>query len=150
MDETDIEIIKILQKSSKIPVKEIAKKINLSYTAAFMRILKLEKNGVIEKYAIRLDEPKIGRNFRAFITVRVDQHKNDPIENVKLLTKLKEVETIDFISGDWDIIIRVGLKDIDHLREFINKKLPHALPNATCSQPIVILEHHFKEMEPLL
>ncbi len=28
-----------------------------------------------------------------------------------------------FVSGDWDIIVRVGLRDISHLRNFINDEL---------------------------
>ncbi|MBI2040707.1 MAG: Lrp/AsnC family transcriptional regulator [DPANN group archaeon] len=149
MDDINRQIIKMLQENARMPVKEIAKKVKLSYTAAFMRIAKLEKNKFILKYSARLDRKKLDRNIMAFITVKVDQYKGRPEEDRKKLLALKEVETLDFTTGDWDIFIRAGFKDMAHLEEFLHETLPKALPHGTRNQTMLILEHNFKEMEPL-
>jgi Lrp/AsnC family transcriptional regulator, leucine-responsive regulatory protein len=50
LDLTDKKLINILQIDSKTTVKQIALKLNLSPTAIYERIKKLEKNKVIERH----------------------------------------------------------------------------------------------------
>ena len=49
LDDTDKKLLMLLQEDSKMTTKEIANQLNLSATAVYERIRKLEKNKVIKK-----------------------------------------------------------------------------------------------------
>ena len=59
LDKTDNDILSYLQKDSKIAIKQLSVYLNLSNTAIYERIKKLEKNGVIEKYVAIVNKEKI-------------------------------------------------------------------------------------------
>jgi len=50
LDDTDLQILKLLQTNAQLTIKEIAAQINLSITPVHDRIKKLEREGIIEKY----------------------------------------------------------------------------------------------------
>ena len=55
LDETDIQILKTLQKNAKLTTKELADAVHLTPTPVFERQKRLEKNGYIIKYVAVLD-----------------------------------------------------------------------------------------------
>ncbi len=63
IDQIDIKIIKILAENARIPVLEIAKKINSSASFVINRMKNLEKKGIILNYRIGLNLEKIGKEF---------------------------------------------------------------------------------------
>ena len=56
MDNTDIKILKELQQDSRLSIREISKRVNLSPPSVTERIRKLEDSGVIEGYTIKINE----------------------------------------------------------------------------------------------
>ena len=50
LDATDLKILRILQEDSRLTVKELAEKINLSPSPTFERQKRLEREGYIERY----------------------------------------------------------------------------------------------------
>ena len=55
IDKKDIQILRIIQRNSKITTREIAKQLNLPVTTVFTRIKKLEQKGIIKEYRAILD-----------------------------------------------------------------------------------------------
>ena len=53
LDETDKQILEMMQEDAKINIKEIAAKLNMTKTPIYERIKRLEKAGVIDKYVTR-------------------------------------------------------------------------------------------------
>ena len=77
---------------------------------------------------LELDNKKIGRNVSAFIDITVDYRllKEIKISQHELAKKLKQhdfVEEAAMVTGGTDIIIKVRVKDIDELDDFVTKKL---------------------------
>ena len=140
MDDKDTQIITILQKNAQMSVKDIARQLKLSYTATFMRINKLEREDVIRKYTVDVDSKKLNRNLSAIVTIRVDQYKSSATADREKLIMLPEVERIDFVSGEWDILIWASFRDMEHLKDFLQYILPKALGNATRNQTMLVLE----------
>ena len=56
LDHIDKRILTYLQKDSKITTKELSVHLNLSSTAIYERVRKLERKGIIEAYSIRLNK----------------------------------------------------------------------------------------------
>lgn len=69
IDQTDIEILRWLQKNSRMQWKEIGEKVHLTGQAVAARIRKLEDLGIIEGFTVKLNPNKLGNSITAFITV---------------------------------------------------------------------------------
>lgn len=66
IDQTDKEILELLEENSRIKVKEIAKEVHLSAPTVSQRLIKLEEE-VIRQYSIKVDQTKIGYPIHSFI-----------------------------------------------------------------------------------
>ena len=66
LDETDIQILKTLQKNAKLTTKELADAVHLTPTPVFERQKRLEKNGNIIKYVAILDPEKLDQGLLVF------------------------------------------------------------------------------------
>jgi Lrp/AsnC family leucine-responsive transcriptional regulator len=68
LDKTDKKLLYFLQEDSKQTTKELANKLDLSVTAVYERIKKLEKQGVISKYVAIINRQKVERILSFFAT----------------------------------------------------------------------------------
>jgi Lrp/AsnC family leucine-responsive transcriptional regulator len=113
-----------LQENSKQTTKALAMALNLSVTAVYERIKKLEKHQVIERYTALVNKSKVKRDFVAFCHVKLIQHSQDYVIKFEHeIAKLEEVLECYHISGDYDYIIKVLVADMAEFREFMVKKL---------------------------
>ena len=73
IDETDLKILRILQKDSKKTTKEIAEILNLTSSPVYERIKRLEKQKLIKKYVALVDKKKVkhthNSNLHGFFTI---------------------------------------------------------------------------------
>jgi len=123
-DEIDKKLLVLLQSDSKQTNKELSNNLNLSVTAVYERIKKLEREGIIEKYVALVRKENINKSFVAFCNIKLVQHSQDyVIKFEKDVTKLKEVLECYHISGDYDYLLKVLVKDMEEFREFMVKKL---------------------------
>ena len=61
LDQTDLQILKTLQKNSKLTTKELADAVHLTPTPVFERQKRLERQGYIKKYVAVLNPEKLGQ-----------------------------------------------------------------------------------------
>ncbi len=128
MDEKDEKILKLLKENSKLTTHQISKKTLMPITTVHNRIKKLENEGVIKRYTLELDDKKIGKPISAYIQIIVDYKllKEKKMSQHELARKLKAHESVEeaaMVTGGTDIIIKVGVKDIDELDNFVTKYL---------------------------
>ncbi len=124
LDDIDFKILSLLQTDAKLTNKQIAAKVHLSPTPIFERIKRLEKNGFIKKYMAIVDAEKLGRSLIVFCNVNLKEHTKE-IGNkfVKDITSLKEVTECYNISGDYDFLMKVIVRDMKHYQDFVINKL---------------------------
>jgi len=124
IDKTDKKLINILQIDSKTTTKKIATELNLSVTAIYERIKKLEKKGIIKKYVAVINKEKVNRNFIVFCQVKLVQHHHIYIKEFeKEVLQFNEVLACYNISGDYDYLLKVAVENMKSYRDFINLKL---------------------------
>lgn len=124
LDATDKKLLYLLQNDTKKTTKELSLLLNLSVTAVYERIKKLEREGIIDKYVVLLNRAKIEKGFVVFCHLKLIQHTKvfiDQFENEVI--QLKEVLECHHVSGDYDYILKIVVKDMDAYREFLVKKL---------------------------
>ena len=76
-DEIDKKLLEFLQQDSKQTNKELSNKLNLSVTAVYERIKKLEREGVISKYVALIKKEKVEKAFVAFCHIKLVKHSQD-------------------------------------------------------------------------
>ncbi len=124
LDLTDKKLINLLQNNSKQTTKQLSLQLNLSVTAVYERIKKLEKEGVIEKYVALVNKHKIEKSFLVFCHVKLVQHSKEYVTTFEReILKLEEVSECFHVSGDYDYILKIYVKDMDAYRNFMVTKL---------------------------
>ncbi len=123
-DETDQKLLLFLQEDYKQTTKELSHKLGLSVTAVYERIRKMENTGVISKYVALLDRKKINRNFIVLCHIKLAQHKKEYVlQFEREVMNLQEVTECFHVSGDYDYILKIGVKDMEDYRNFMLSKL---------------------------
>ena len=108
----------------KKTTKELSLKLNLSVTAVYERIKKLEREGIIEHYVALLNRNKINKGFVVFCHIKLVQHSKDFLTKFESeVIKLSEVLECFHVSGDYDYILKICVKDMEEYREFMVTKL---------------------------
>jgi len=124
LDPIDKKLLELLQVDAKQTTKALALKLNLSKTAVYERIKKLEKQGVIQKYTALLDRRKTNKAFVVFCHVRLTQHVKEQLVGFeKQVVQLSEVLECYHVSGDYDYMLKIHVADMEAYREFMTSKL---------------------------
>ncbi|MGO1586045.1 Lrp/AsnC family transcriptional regulator [Mesonia profundi] len=124
LDSLDHQLLKYLQQDAKKTTKELALLLGLSNTAVYERIKKLERQKIITNYVALIDKEKVEKDFMVLCQVKLSQHvKNNIIQFEREVLKLEEVLECYHVSGDYDYILKVLVKNMDAYRKFIIEKL---------------------------
>ncbi len=124
LDNTDRKLINFLQADSKQTTKELASKLNLSVTAVYERIRKLEREKIVDHYSAIIDGRKIGKGFVIFCHIKLTQHSREFLTRFESeVIRLNEVLECFHVSGDYDYILKVVVRDMEEYREFMVSKL---------------------------
>lgn len=124
MDEKDSELLAELMKDGKAKIKALSRKLGLPMSTVHHRILRMEKDGIIKRYAAIPDYRKVGLPIAAYIFINVDYSKIESQEDVAgEIRKLPNVLDVSIVSGEIDIIAKIRAKDVDDMGEAVLKKL---------------------------
>jgi DNA-binding Lrp family transcriptional regulator len=125
LDEKDIKILEFLEENSKHNMKQLSKLLKIPPTTVYHRIKQLEQEGIIKGYTIKVDNIKLGKAISAFILITVAYHgkKFSQREIAEKIKQRKEVESINIITGEKDIIIKIRTPTITQLNHFITDHL---------------------------
>ena len=119
MDQTDRDMILLLQANAREPVASLARKLNLSRTTVQERMARLERNGTITGYTI-----KLGSGFkddRLFAVVRLTTSPKQSKSIVAHLKKMPDVEVCYAVSGAYDLIATLGAETPSHLHQLLEE-----------------------------
>ncbi|PEY19893.1 Lrp/AsnC family transcriptional regulator [Bacillus cereus] len=125
LDHTDMRILEELSKNSRITMKELGEKVHLTGQAAASRVAKLEDNGVIEGYSIKVNQVKLGCFMYAFINIYIkDTHHQPYLSFIK--TQEKHIINNYKISGDGCYILECRFPSNESLDQFLMDLNKHA------------------------
>jgi DNA-binding Lrp family transcriptional regulator len=141
LDASDIRILQLLQENAQATIKEISQKINLSMTPTHDRIKRLEQEGVIDKYVTILNKKMLGNPMVVYCNITLDkQQKNHFEEFEQAIKQFPEVIECSVISGSFDYLLKVIVKDMSAYNEFYQKKLSDLQSVAHISSSFVMSE----------
>ncbi len=143
MNELDEEILSELRKDAKIKLKTLSRKLGVPLSTLYLRIKKMEKEGLIKNYTITVDWPKLGYKLRAYVLVYVDTTKLKELRKTQqeILDEMKTlpfVETADMVTGDSDLLLTVRARDTDDLGKMLTERL-QSIPGIVNTKTLVCI-----------
>ena len=127
IDSKDLRILSIIQENCKLSLKELAKRVGLPMTTVHDRIKRLERSGIIKGYRAVLNDKKLGFGVTAFILIsfsyELKEGRISQRELVRKIATLPEVQEAHIVTGNWDIIVKVKVEDVDELGRFVVDRL---------------------------
>tara|TARA_Y100000310_G_scaffold343808_1_gene453233 strand:+ start:3424 stop:3879 length:456 start_codon:yes stop_codon:yes gene_type:complete len=101
-------------------IAQLARKLNQPSTTLHYNIKRLEKEGAIKSYGAVFDYKKIGHGFCTFVLISLspDEYGN-PERIASELSKHPQIESVDICTGDWEIVLKVRVKDQEDYYDLI-------------------------------
>ena len=118
--EIDDRIIDLLVRNGRAPFAQIAAEVGLGAHAVAERVRRLETRGAIQGYTARIDRSALGRGLSAFIDVRLAP-TTDPDQFERVVLGLPATESVTFVTGRFDYIVRLACKDAADLDQTVRQ-----------------------------
>jgi Lrp/AsnC family transcriptional regulator, leucine-responsive regulatory protein len=118
LDNTDRELLRLLQEDGRRSAADMAGLLSLSGTAVSRRIARLEQSGVIRGYSARIDPAALDLTIEAFVEVRFVGNMQ-PAEVHRSVTTIPEVSAVFTTSGAYDALVWVRVRSVEHLTAVI-------------------------------
>ncbi len=124
LDTLDRKILRQLQHNSRASLQEIGQAVGLSASPCWGRIKKMEEAGVIQGYSVRLSPQALGLGDTVLVMVTLDSHSDNTLEKFgELLATIPEVVEAHLVSGEYDYLLRVVVKDTRDYERLLHEKL---------------------------
>lgn len=124
MDAIDRKIIRALQADARASLQQIGQAVGLSTSPCWERIRKLEAAGAIEGYTVRINPQALGFNDTVLVQVTLDSHSDNTLEKFgETLAAIPEVIEAYLVSGEYDYLLRVAVKDTRDYERLLRERL---------------------------
>ena len=141
LDETDKQILELLQHNGRLSNAEVARRVDLSPPASHARIKRMEDAGVIRRYTTLLDREKLGYDMVCFFGVSLQLHQFEAVERFKqLVQEMPEVLECHHITGQYDYLLKAVFRNRAELQRFVVDALTPIPGMARINTSIVLTE----------
>jgi Lrp/AsnC family transcriptional regulator, leucine-responsive regulatory protein len=124
LDKTDLTILNLLQNNAHLTIKEIAAAVNMSLTPVHERIKKMQNEGIIDKYVTLINKKKLEKSLIVYCNITLNKQSADDFKLFnEAIHKLPEVVECSVVSGAFDYILKIILKDMDAYYAFHQQQL---------------------------
>lgn len=102
LNASDELLLSLLRENARASTALIARRLGLSRTTVQSRIEKLEREGVISGYTVRIDDEYERGQIRAHIMITV--HPKQAVSVAAALRAMPELRALHSVSGSYDLI----------------------------------------------
>ena len=124
MDKIDRKILAELQRNGRASLQDISQAVGLSSTPCWTRMKRMEEDGVIERYTVNLNAQALGLGDTVLVQLTLDSHSDNTLEKFgQVLATIPEVIEAYLVSGEYDYLLRVAVKDTKDYERLLREKL---------------------------
>lgn len=138
MDDTDRQLIALLRDDARTPVVSLAKKLRLARATVQNRIARLEADGTIVGYSVRLRPEAEAHRIRASMAIAVDGPQGEEVR--RLLRGHPNVVTLHTTNGRWDLIAELRADTLEAFDKVLNGI--RTIPGISNSETSILLSTH--------
>ena len=86
----------------------------------------MERKGIIEAYAARINKKLVDLGFVVFCQIKLKEHRHEYLVKFEReVIKFNEVLECYNVSGDYDYLLKITVKDMEGYHQFLNDKLTY-------------------------
>lgn len=120
LDEIDWQILQALRNDARITNKDLAERLSIAPSTCLERVRRLHDRKVILGHHAELNPKALGLTVQAMIAVRLAKHARKEINAFRAsMLAMPEVVMLYHVSGAFDYLIHVMVRDTDALRDLI-------------------------------
>jgi Lrp/AsnC family leucine-responsive transcriptional regulator len=122
LDATNRRLLEELQGDARLSLAELGRRVGLSSPAVADRLARLERDGVIAGYQVRVDPRAVGFALSAVIRIRPAPRQIAKVADVA--RGAPEVVECHRVTGEDCFYMRAHVRDVEHLEELIDRFTP--------------------------
>lgn len=115
----DRELLALLGENARMPVATLARRLGLSRTTVQARLERLERDGVIAGYGLKLSEAYLSGLVRAHVLITIAPKSLSAV--TAELSAIREVTTLHSVNGPFDLIAVIAAASIAELDRLIDR-----------------------------
>lgn len=139
IDRFDRRILEVLRANAKATLQEVSERVGLSATPCWNRIKQLEAKGVIQRYTVKIDQAALGYADTVIVQLTLDSHTDRMIADFgAALESIPEVLEAYLVSGDYDYIVRIAVRDTRDYERLLRERL-YEIPGIRHSKSSFVL-----------
>ncbi|MCU0559996.1 MAG: Lrp/AsnC family transcriptional regulator [Desulfobacterales bacterium] len=142
LDDISLQILKILQEKARVPNTEVARQVGMAPSGVLERVRKLEKQGIIDGYEVRLNPGRFGRSLVAFIRVEPESGADEAALG-RALAAISDVQEVHHLAGEDCFLVKLRARDPEALAQIRAAKIA-GLPGVGRTRTLIALST-FKE-----
>lgn len=119
LDETDRALIALLQVSARESVANLARKLGVARTTVVARLARLEQNGVIAGYTVKLGQEVTDNALRAYVGISVEAKAARDV--LKRFKRMPEIELLCSVSGEFDYVAWLRAASPERLDQLLDE-----------------------------
>jgi len=140
LDFIDLQLLTTLQNEGRIPVVELAKKVNLSATPCTLRMRRLEQEGVIVGYHARINPVALNQALMVFVTVSLKATDEASLKAFNAAVKpVRQILECHMLGGGFDYLLKIRVRDMPEYREILGSIIG-ALPMIESTHSYFVME----------
>ncbi len=137
IDEVDLQILEILQEKARIPNAEVARQVGMAPSAVLERIRKLESQGIISGYEVRLNPEHFAQKLAAFVLVEMS--RRDCRETSTALAEVTGVQEVHQVAGDDGYLLKLRVADTEALGRILWEEVA-IIDGVARTRTLIVLE----------
>ena len=137
LDDISLQIIKILQEKARVPNSEVARQVGMVPSGVLERVRKLEKQGIIDGYEVRLNPERFGRSLVGFVFVTTAPGADEAAVG-KALAKVPDVQEVHYVAGEDGFMVKLRASDTAMLDRIRREKIA-SLPQVRSTRTLIAL-----------
>lgn len=118
LDDLDVALLRLLVTDARASQRSLAADLGVSTPTVSERMARLEKSGVISGYSVQIDWNAVGFTETVYLSVRAAAG-HDVAVMMAELWKIAEVQEVNLVTGELDLLVRVRVRDSEHLRSLL-------------------------------
>ena len=124
LDRIDLDILRTLQADARVPNVDLADRVGLSPSPCARRVARLERDGIIARYATVIDQKAVGLPVSVFVSVTLERQVEGALETFeKAVLKRPEIMECYLMTGEADYLLRVVVSGLDAYERFLIEHL---------------------------
>jgi Lrp/AsnC family leucine-responsive transcriptional regulator len=132
LDAVDARLLCLLEQDARMSTAELARSVGLSAPSVAERIRRLQENGVVQGFSVRIDPAALGLPLSAWLRVRPVPGQLGVVADI--LRDLPEISQCDRVTGEDCFIALAHVASVSELERVIDRIIPYAMTNTAIIQ----------------